>query len=74
MLTVYDSRHIPTNRHVKGHPACRSHTGIVTSSGEARRIHQEGRALVNRRLRFAWLVRQWNRHEERCRFMKERYR
>ncbi len=71
MLTIYDSHHILTNRNIKCHRACRTHTGIFTSSWEARRIHQEDLALVNRRLRFAWLVRQWNEHEDS---VKEMYR
>lgn len=63
MLTICDSRHIPTNRCVPGHRACRTHTGFFLGAGEARRVRHEIIALVNRRLRFVWLIAQWARHE-----------
>lgn len=72
MLTICDSHHIPTNRCVPGHRACRTHVGVFTGSEEARRVRQESIALVNRRLRFVWIVGQWARHKERRRFLKER--
>ena len=71
MLTIYDSHHIPTNRCVPGRRACRSHTGVFAGGWEARRVRQESIALINRRLRFVWLVRQWAMHEERYRLWKE---
>ena len=74
MLTIYDSHHIPTNRNIKCHPACRTHTGVFMDAGESRRIRQESSALINRRFRYAWLIQQWAMHEERCRFVKEEYR
>ena len=74
MLTIYDSHHIPTNRCVPGHRACRTHTGFFLGGGEARRVRQESIALINRRFRYAWLVQQWAMHEERCRLRKEIYR
>ena len=37
MLTICDSHHIPTNRCVPGHRACRTHTGFFLGAGEARR-------------------------------------
>ncbi len=63
MLTVHDSHHIATHRCVAGHRACRSLTGFPLGAGEARRVTHESIALVNRRLRFAWLIAQWRRHE-----------
>lgn len=63
MLTIYDSHHIPTNRNVPGHRACRTCTGFSQGAGEARRVRNETIALFNRQLRFAWLVGQWKRHE-----------
>ena len=63
MLTICDSHHIPTNRCVAGHRACRTHTGFFLGAGEARRVQYEIIALINRRFRFAWLVGQWTRHE-----------
>ena len=74
MLTIYDSSQIQTNRSLPGHRACRTHTGFSQGAGEARRIHHEIIALVNRRLRFAWLNRQWARHEKRCRIINSVYR
>ena len=71
MLTIYDSHHIQTNRCLPCHPACRTHTGFFLGAGEARRVRNEIIALVNRRFRFAWLIRQWARHEERCQLSKE---
>lgn len=72
MLTVYDSHHIPTNRHRKGHMACRTQTGFFMGHGEARRVYHAHLDLVNRRLRFAWLVRQWEGHQARISFIKEK--
>lgn len=63
MLTILDSRHIPTNRCVPGHRACRTHTGFFLGAVEARRVRHEIIALVNRRFRFVWLIGQWARHE-----------
>jgi hypothetical protein len=63
MLTICDSHHIPTNRCVAGHRACRTHTGFFLGGGEARRVQHEIIALINRRFRFAWLIGQWARHE-----------
>ncbi|MFA5179683.1 MAG: hypothetical protein WC405_00055 [Syntrophales bacterium] len=63
MLTIYDSHHIPTNRCVPGHRACRTNTGFFSCAGEARRVQHDIIALINRRLRFAWLAGQWKRHE-----------
>ena len=63
MLTICDSHHIPTNRCVAGHRACRTHTGFFLGAGEARRVQHEIIALINRRFRFAWLIRQWTRHD-----------
>lgn len=63
MLTILDSHHIPTNRCVPGHRACRTHTGVFLGAVEARRVRHEIIALVNRRFRFVWLIGQWARHE-----------
>ena len=63
MLAIYDSHHILTNRCVAGHRACRCHTGFFLGAGEARRVQHEIIALVNRRFRFVWLIKQWARHE-----------
>ena len=63
MLTICDSHHIPTNRRVAGHRACRTHTGFFLGAGEARRVRHEIIALINRRFRFAWLIGQWARHD-----------
>ena len=73
MLTIYDSHQISTNRNIKCHRACRTQTGFIMGAEESRRIRQESRALINRRFRYAWLIQQWDGHEERCRFVKERY-
>ncbi len=73
MLTICDSHHIPTNRCVPGHRACRIHTGFFLGAREARRIRWESMSLINRRFRYAWLTRQWAMHEERCRLRKEMY-
>ncbi|MEI8355806.1 MAG: hypothetical protein WCG31_06935 [Deltaproteobacteria bacterium] len=64
MLTIKDSHHISTNRSVAGHRACRSNTGFFLGAGESRRVNHEIIALANRRIRFAWLIAQWARHEE----------
>lgn len=63
MLTIHDSHHIPTNRCVPGHRACRTLTGFFPGAGEARRVQHEIIALCNRRLRYAWLIGQWARHK-----------
>jgi len=72
MLTICDSHHIPTNRCVSGHRACRPHTGFFQDVGETRRVRYEIIALINRRLRFAWLIGQWKRHEGIIKSQKER--
>ena len=66
MLTIQDSHHIPTNRCVAGHRACRTHTGFFLGAGEARRVRHEIIALVNRRLRRQWLEEPWESHLSRC--------
>jgi len=73
MLTIFQSSHISTNRCVKGHRACWTHTGFFLGGGggEARRVRQESIALINRRFRYAWLAQQWAMHQERCRSRKE---
>ena len=63
MLTICGSHHIPTNRCVAGHRVCRTHTGFFLGAGEARRVQHEIIALINRQFRFAWLIRQWARHD-----------
>jgi hypothetical protein len=63
MLTILNSSHIPTNRCVSGHRACRTNTGFSLSTGESRRVQHENIALINRRFRFAWQIGQWVRHE-----------
>jgi hypothetical protein len=73
MLTIRGLQHIPTNRHRRGHLACRTHTGFFMGHGEARRVYQAHLDLVNRRLRLAWLVRQWAGHQARCASAKEQY-
>jgi len=71
MLTIFDSSHIPTNRCVPGHRACRTNTGFFLGGAEARRVRQESIALINRRFRFVWIIQQSAMHEERCRSKKE---
>ncbi len=71
MLTIYDSHHIPTNRCLPGHRACLTYTGSSPGSGEARRVQREIIALINRRLRFAWLVGQWNSRKKMTKSQKE---
>jgi hypothetical protein len=63
MLPIHDSHQIPTNRCVAGHRACRTCTGFPLGTGEAQRVRHEIIALINRKLRFSWLVGQWKRHE-----------
>jgi hypothetical protein len=65
MLKIYDSHHIPTNRHRVGAMACRPNTGFFLVHREARRVSLEKIYLTGRRLRFEWLVRQWHEHEVR---------
>jgi len=71
MLTIYDSHHIPTNRCLPGHRACRTYTDFYRGDGEAQRVRHELIALLNRRFRFAWLVGQWKRHEGITKRQKE---
>ncbi len=71
MLTIYDSHHIPTNRHRKGHMACRTHTGVFMGNGEARRVYQAHVDLINRRIRLGWLVQQWVGHQAHIAFTKK---
>lgn len=66
MLTIYDSHHIPSNRQRKGHLACRTHTGFAMVRSEARRVYRAQVDMLNRRLRLAWLARQWAGHQARC--------
>ena len=74
MLTIFDSRHIPTNRQRRGFPACRVNTGFFKGRGELGRVFYERISLAERRSRFGWSVRQWAGHRARCAFMKrERY-
>jgi hypothetical protein len=73
MLTIYDSHHIATNRNRKGAQACRTQTGFSRVHGEMRRVYQARLDLVNRRLRLAWLVRQWTAQQARSSFTKETY-
>ena len=74
MLTIFDSRHIPTNRHRKSFIACRASTGFFIGRGEAQRIYNAHLSLVDRRSRFSWLVRLWAEHQARCGFIKrEKY-
>jgi hypothetical protein len=63
MLTIRDSHHIVTNRCLADHRACRAHTGFSLGAKEARRVRHEIIALINRQLRFAWLIGQWRLHE-----------
>ncbi len=72
MLTIYDSHHIPTNRQRKGARACRTHTGLFVGRGEIRRVRHEHVDLANRRLRLAWLARQWAGHQARIRYIQEK--
>ncbi len=71
MLTIYDSHHIPTNRHRKGHMALRTHTGFFAGRREARRVNQAYVDLVNRRLRLDWLVRLWAEHQAWSNLVRE---
>ncbi len=71
MLTIYDSHHIATNRCMPGHRALRTNTGFSVGVGEGRRVQHEIIALINRRFRHAWLVRQAAMHGKRCRLRKE---
>ena len=71
MLTIFDSHHIATNRCASGHRACRTATGFSPGGSEVRRVQHEIIALINRRFRYAWLVRQWATHDKRCRLRKE---
>ena len=65
MLTLKSSAHIPTSRLIKNFRACRGSTGLWLRHPEARRIYQERIGLANRRLRRAWLDRQWGAHLKR---------
>ena len=69
MLTINDSSQILTNRHRKGHMACRTQTGFFTGAGEARRVYRARLDLINRRLRLAWLARQWSAHQARITYI-----
>jgi len=71
MLTIYDSHHIPTNRCLPGHRACRSCSDFNQRAGEVQRVMRESIAVINRRLRFDWLVGQWKWHEEMTSSHKE---
>ena len=66
MLKIYDSHHIPTNRHRVGAMACRPNTGFFLVNKELRCVSLEKIYLTDRRLRFKWLVRQWNKHQVQC--------
>ncbi len=71
MLTIYDSHHIPTNRQRKGHMACRASAGFFVGHADSHRVYYAKLDLINRRFRFAWLVRQWTGHQSRIEFAKE---
>ncbi len=73
MLLISDSSHIRTNRHRRGPRACRTLTGFFTGRGEAQRVCHAHVNLLNRRLRLAWLSRQWVGHQERMAFSKEQW-
>lgn len=70
MLIIHDSHHIPANRHRRDHTACRSGTGFFRGRREADRVRVELAFIRDRRLRFAWLVRQWSEHEARISLVK----
>ena len=72
MLMINDSSQILTNRHRKGQQACRTETGFFKGSAEAQRVYRARLDLVNRKIRFAWLIRQWSGHQARISFIKEK--
>lgn len=72
-LCLFGSHHIPTSQNARGRRACHTQTGYFTGREEARRSRLENVALVYRRRRLAWLVEQWERHQSRCRIVRESY-
>lgn len=71
MLAICDSHHIPTNCNRKTHISCHSSTGFFMGRRDERRIYLAQLALVNRLIRFSWLVRKWTEHKARCSFAKK---
>ena len=68
MLTLRNSGHLRTMRHLKSFRSCPTNTGRLMWRAELARIYQEDVALANRELRRRWLAEAWRQHLRECRF------
>ncbi len=66
MLTIKDSHHLRTMRHLKSFRACRTATGRSMWRAELSRIYWQEVALINRKLRRRWLAETWRSHLKCC--------
>lgn len=71
MLTIKGSDHILRAKNIRGLHSCQTATGLLMEHMDARRINQEGILLINRLMRRAWLARQWEEHQRRCKEKKK---
>ena len=67
MLTIRNSHHLRTLRHLKSFRSCPTATGRSMWRVEVSRIYQEEVALINRELRRRWLAATWSSHARACR-------
>ncbi len=60
MITIRNSDHVRTRRHLKSFRLCPTSTGRSMWRTEVARIHQQEVALINRELRRRWLAETWS--------------
>lgn len=61
MLTLKDSAHIRTNRHIKGFRSCEPYTAVSLARLDRGRIAFEEEKMAWREARRHWLVKQWSK-------------
>jgi hypothetical protein len=70
MIMLKSSSHIKSSGNIKRFHSCRTSTGLSMSHVDLQRLHRESLLLTNRVLRFFWIVRLWEGHNERFRLQK----
>jgi hypothetical protein len=66
MLTIKNSNHLRTMRHLKSFRSGRTSTGASMWQAELGRIYQEEVALLHRERRRRWLAASWNHRPRGC--------
>ncbi len=67
MLTIKNSQHLRTMRHLKSFRSCGTNTGQPMWRAELARLYQEEVVLANRELQRLWRGEEWRRHLRECR-------